>query len=225
MSYRPPLPGTRPPLGYVYNAEPPFGLLRLPFHPAFSQKVIDDESNIEALMPKLRHSYYYTKPTIEELAVKERAEPGYCHRGLRGFVVGRDGVGSIKFLGRTDVRWLDLESFITFDDDGRFTSRFEKTNPVHDFSSTAEITLLVNKEEIDVQTLISKTTSDSKKGLEFVSYDPVNEEVKFQVKYLSTLGKIQFFKRRSLRSKMLQNSDELKKRNILAGAEENDERQ
>ncbi|KVD98116.1 hypothetical protein Ccrd_024264, partial [Cynara cardunculus var. scolymus] len=39
-----------------------------------------NESNIEALMPKLCHSYYYMKPTIQELAAKERAQPGYCGR-------------------------------------------------------------------------------------------------------------------------------------------------
>ncbi|RZC56970.1 hypothetical protein C5167_015833 [Papaver somniferum] len=37
-------------------------------------------ANIEALMPKLLHSDYYTEPRILELAAKERAEPGFCRR-------------------------------------------------------------------------------------------------------------------------------------------------
>jgi hypothetical protein len=40
------------------------------------------------LKPKLRHSDYFTEPRIQELAAKERAEPGYCRRVV-DFVVGR----------------------------------------------------------------------------------------------------------------------------------------
>ncbi len=45
-------------------------------------------SDIEVLMPKLHHSDYFTEPRIQELAAKERAEPGYCRRVV-DFVVGR----------------------------------------------------------------------------------------------------------------------------------------
>ncbi|KAJ9536943.1 hypothetical protein OSB04_029676 [Centaurea solstitialis] len=155
-------------------------------------KVIDDESDIEALMPKLRHSDYYTKPTIKKLAAKERARPGYCRRGVRNFVVGRHGVGSVKLLGIIDARRLDLESFITFDDVGQFSCRFEKSTLLG-FNSMAEITLLVKPEEIDV--LITKKLE---KGIKFVSYDPVIGEAKFWVMYASTYGKIRFRKPRIL---------------------------
>ncbi|RZC93401.1 hypothetical protein C5167_026014, partial [Papaver somniferum] len=40
----------------------------------------ENGEDIEALMPKLRHSDYYTEPRIQELAAKERAEPGFCRR-------------------------------------------------------------------------------------------------------------------------------------------------
>jgi nuclear pore complex protein Nup98-Nup96 len=50
---------------------------------------------------------------VEELAAKERAKPGYCCQ-VRDFVVGRHGYGSIKFLGETDMRGLDLESIMEF---------------------------------------------------------------------------------------------------------------
>ncbi|KAK2966196.1 hypothetical protein RJ640_008762 [Escallonia rubra] len=65
------------------------------------------------LTPKLRHPDYYTEPRIQELAEKERAEPGFCRR-VKDFVVGRHGCGSIKFLGETDVRKLDIESHVHF---------------------------------------------------------------------------------------------------------------
>ncbi|KAJ9536842.1 hypothetical protein OSB04_029575 [Centaurea solstitialis] len=181
------------PFGYVWIQ---IGVehVRVPAGDRRSSQVADDDSNIEALMPKLRHSYYYTKPTIEELAAKERVEPGYCRRGIRNFVVGRDGVGSIRFLRPLDLRRLDFESFFMFDDDGRFMCHFEKHSFIFGFWMTAEITLLVKEEIDDVQTLITKTTSDSENGLKFASYDPINGEVKFWVRYDSTLGKIRFFK-------------------------------
>jgi nuclear pore complex protein Nup98-Nup96 len=51
------------------------------------------------------------EPSLEELAAKERAEPG---RWVRDFVAGRQGYGSIKFLGEIDVRGLGLESIVEF---------------------------------------------------------------------------------------------------------------
>jgi hypothetical protein len=45
-------------------------------------------ADIEALMPKLRHSDYFTDPKVQELAALERADPGYCRR-VADFVVGR----------------------------------------------------------------------------------------------------------------------------------------
>ncbi|KAI3804510.1 hypothetical protein L1987_26110 [Smallanthus sonchifolius] len=75
--------------------------------------VYEHGADIKALMPKLLHSDYYTEPRIQELAAKERVEPGFCRR-VKDFVVGRHNYGSIKFLGETDVRRLDLESLIQF---------------------------------------------------------------------------------------------------------------
>ena len=65
--------------------------------------------DIEALMPKLWHSDYYTIPKIQELATKERAERGYCRR-VKDFFLGKRGYGSVKFFGETDGRLLDLEN-------------------------------------------------------------------------------------------------------------------
>lgn len=45
-------------------------------------------ADIEALMPKLRHSDYFTDPKVQELAALERADSGYCRR-VPDFVVGR----------------------------------------------------------------------------------------------------------------------------------------
>ncbi len=45
-------------------------------------------SAIEALMPKLLHSDYFTEPGIQVLAAKEQADPGYSKQVV-DFVVGR----------------------------------------------------------------------------------------------------------------------------------------
>ncbi|KAE8795609.1 Nuclear pore complex protein Nup98 [Hordeum vulgare] len=70
-------------------------------------------ATVEKMVPKLSQADYFTEPSLEELAAKERAEPGYCSQVV-DFIVGREGYGSIKFLGETDVRGLDLESIVEF---------------------------------------------------------------------------------------------------------------
>jgi nuclear pore complex protein Nup98-Nup96 len=70
-------------------------------------------TSVKRLMPKLPQGDYFTEPSVEELAAKERAKPGYCCH-VRDFVVGHHGYGSIKFLRETDVRGLDLESIVEF---------------------------------------------------------------------------------------------------------------
>ncbi|KAG9153524.1 hypothetical protein Leryth_023313 [Lithospermum erythrorhizon] len=62
--------------------------------------VYEHGAGVEALMPKLCQFDHYTKPRIQELAAKERSEPGFCRR-VRDFVVGRDGYGST-------VHWHDV---------------------------------------------------------------------------------------------------------------------
>ena len=83
-------------------------------HEAGEAAILEEHvADIQALMPLLRRSDYYTEPGIQELASKERAEPGFC-RHAKDFVVGRHGYGSIKFLGETDVQKLDLDYYIHF---------------------------------------------------------------------------------------------------------------
>jgi len=65
---------------------------------AMAQHENGNVTSVERLLPKLPRADYFTEPSIEEIAAKERAEAGYCGR-VRDFVVGRHGYGSIKFLG------------------------------------------------------------------------------------------------------------------------------
>lgn len=160
--------------------------------------VYEHGADIEALMPKLRQSDYYTEPRIQELAAKERAEPGFCRR-VKDFIVGRHGFGSIKFIGETDVRRLDLESIVQFNNREVAVYMDESKKPPvgQGLNKPAEVTLL-NIKCLDKKTgrhftdgpiverykkmLISKAEDQ---GAEFLSFDAIKGEWRFRVKHFS----------------------------------------
>ncbi|XP_057547928.1 nuclear pore complex protein NUP98A-like isoform X3 [Amaranthus tricolor] len=160
--------------------------------------VYEHGADIEAMMPKLRHSDYYTEPRIQELAAKERAEPGFC-RHVKDFVVGRHGFGSIRFLGETDVRRLDLESLIQFNNREVIVYMDESKKPLvgQGLNKPAEVTLLnikcydkktgnqiVDGPRIEKYKEILKKKAEEQEA-EFLSYDPAKGEWKFRVKHFS----------------------------------------
>ncbi|KAL9236506.1 hypothetical protein vseg_011167 [Gypsophila vaccaria] len=159
--------------------------------------VYEHGADIEATMPKLRHSDYYTEPRIQELAAKERAEPGFC-RHVKDFVVGRHNYGSIKFLGETDVRRLDLESLIQFNDREVIVYMDDSKKPPvgQGLNKPAEVTLLnikcYDKKRNQIiegpkiekyKEMLKKKAEDQ--GAEFISYDPAKGEWKFRVEHFS----------------------------------------
>jgi len=155
-------------------------------------------TDIEALMPKLWHSDYYTEPTIQELAVKEGAEPDYCCR-VKDFVVGRRGYGSVKFFGETDVRCLDLESIIQFNKCEILVYMDESKKPSvgEGLNKSAEISLLNVKckdkktgeeflegpEVENFEKRLKRKTEEQ--SANFISYNAGKGEWKFQVKHFS----------------------------------------
>ncbi|KAL9166886.1 hypothetical protein ABFS82_05G060000 [Erythranthe guttata] len=160
--------------------------------------VYEHGADIEAQMPKLRHSDYFTEPRIQELAAKERGESGFC-RHVKDFVVGRQGYGSIKFFGETDVRRLDLESLVQFNNREVIVYMDESKKPPvgQGLNKPAEVTLL-NIKCFDKKTgqqytegariekykeMLKRKAEDQ--GAEFVSYDPVKGEWKFRVNHFS----------------------------------------
>ncbi|KAL1141252.1 hypothetical protein V6Z11_A11G016000 [Gossypium hirsutum] len=161
--------------------------------------VYEHGADIEALMPKLRRSDYFTEPRIQELAAKERAEPGYCRR-VKDFVVGRHGYGSIKFLGETDVRRLDLESLVQFNNREVIVYLDDSKKPPvgQGLNKPAEVTLL-NIKCFDKETRQQYTEGPrvekyknmlkrkaEEQGAEFLSYDPIKGEWRFKVNHFST---------------------------------------
>ncbi|PRQ16783.1 putative peptidase S59, nucleoporin [Rosa chinensis] len=160
--------------------------------------VYEHGADIEAQMPKLRRSDYYTEPRIQELAAKERAEPGFCCR-VKDFVVGRHGCGSIKFLGETDVRRLDLEALVQFNNKEVIVYRDENKKPPvgQGLNKPAEVTLL-NIKCIEKKTGLQYTEGPKvekykemlkrkaeEQGAKFVSFDPKKEEWTFMVDHFS----------------------------------------
>ncbi|KAL3515830.1 hypothetical protein ACH5RR_022732 [Cinchona calisaya] len=152
--------------------------------------------DIAAILPKIQSVDYYTKPTIEELAASERAVPGFCGR-VKDFVVGRQGYGSMKFLGETDVRGIDLESLIQFNHREviMYMDASKKPPLGQGLNRPAEVTLL-NVQCIDKNT--GKSYADGPKvekyremlknkaaelGAEMVSYDPIQGEWTFKVQH------------------------------------------
>lgn len=156
-------------------------------------------ADIEALMPKLHHSEYFTEPRIQELAAKERVDPGYCKR-VKDFVVGRHGYGSIKFLGETDVCRLDLEMVVQF--------KNREVNVYMDESKKPPVGQGLNKRAVvtllNIKCMDKKTGTQVKEGArlekykemlkrkaeeqgaQFVSYDAVNGEWTFKVEHFSS---------------------------------------
>ncbi|KAK3022180.1 hypothetical protein RJ639_045375 [Escallonia herrerae] len=143
-----------------------------------------------------KKSDYYAEPRIQELAEKERAVPGFCCRA-KDFVVGRHGCGSIKFLGETDVRKLDIESHVHFNarEVAVYMDKSKKLKVGQGLNKPAVVTLL-NVKCIDKRTgkqyvdgpvvdkyreMLIKEAAD--KGAEFVSYDPAEGVWKFMVQH------------------------------------------
>ncbi|KAL7157522.1 hypothetical protein ABFS83_02G082900 [Erythranthe nasuta] len=156
--------------------------------------LIKHEDAVLELMPKLPDGDYYTEPSLKDLVAKEISEPGYCSR-VNDFVVGRKGYGSIKFLGETDIRNLDIESVIHFNNREVivYPDSTKKPPAGQSLNKPAEVTVKnvkciskkTGKEYVDgveVQSykemLVKK---GSENGAEFVSYDPVLGEWKFRV--------------------------------------------
>ncbi|MCO5612444.1 hypothetical protein L7F22_066711 [Adiantum nelumboides] len=159
------------------------------------------ENTSHNLLPKLQRPHYSIEPALDELEALERAQPGFCSR-VNGFVIGCKGYGSIKFLGETDVRWLDLDSIVCFGHQEVIVYPEENTKPGigYGLNKPAEVTLLqipckskVTRDPIYegpelksfVEQLKRKTEAQ---GAKFISYNNCKQEWKFQVKHFSRFG-------------------------------------
>ncbi|KAL5138974.1 Nuclear pore complex protein NUP98A [Glycine soja] len=141
--------------------------------------VYEHEADAEVLMPKLRRSDYCTLPRMPEPVAKERAEPGFCCH-VEDFMLGRQGYGSIRFLGETDVRGQALESLVQFNTRGVIAYMDNSTKPPvgQGLNKLAEGSKIEKYKE-----MLKRMVEDQ--GADFVSYDPIKGEWKIRVKHFS----------------------------------------
>ncbi|KAL5576099.1 hypothetical protein UlMin_017798 [Ulmus minor] len=150
---------------------------------------------IEASLPTLSSPEYYIEPCFDELVIRELMDPGYCSQ-VSDFTVGRCGYGSVRFIGETDVRWLDLDNIVKFHRHEVVVYEDESVKPVvgQGLNKIAEVTLVLKLTSLDVgewrngSILEKLRQSTEKQGAHFISFDPANGEWKFLVPHFSRFG-------------------------------------
>ncbi|XP_077249971.1 SUPPRESSOR OF AUXIN RESISTANCE 3 [Tasmannia lanceolata] len=157
---------------------------------------VDSHSHdLKASLPVLRSPGYFMKPSLKELAAGELIEQNYCQR-VPNFTVGRVGYGYVKFLGETDVRWLDLDQIVKFNRHDITVYTDEGNKPVigQGLNKAAEVTLILQirfsvSDGAKLNKLVKKLRSSTKKqGANFISFNASNGEWKFVVRHFSRFG-------------------------------------
>lgn len=143
------------------------------------------------MFPVLRSSEYFTSPSIDELVEREVADPGYCSR-VPNFIIGRAGYGQVRFLGNTDVRGIDLNEIVRFEKHYVVVYEDETCKPPvgHGLNKAAEVSLLLNpKDHLEPSILVEVLRCHARKqGSRFLSFNPVNGKLKFEVDHFSRFG-------------------------------------
>ncbi|PKI31565.1 hypothetical protein CRG98_048049 [Punica granatum] len=145
--------------------------------------------------PTLESPGYFMQPSPEELAARERKDPGYLSR-VRDFTVGRFGYGCVKFSGETDVRWLDLNRIVKFGRNEIVVYEDESTKPVvgQGLNKAAEVTLVLQMQlaysgDGQLNDVVDKLREiTERQGATFVQYDQTYGLWKFSVQHFSRFG-------------------------------------
>lgn len=146
-------------------------------------------------LPILLSPDYYMEPCLKDLAEREVIDPGYSSR-VPDFTIRRSGYGYVKFLGNTDVRWLDLDQIVKFRRHELIVYEDESSKPVvgQGLNKAAEVTLVIQgiypglKEEQfdDIAKKLKESTE--RQGAHFISFNPATGEWKFLVDHFSRFG-------------------------------------
>ncbi|KAK0578868.1 hypothetical protein LWI29_017512 [Acer saccharum] len=150
---------------------------------------------IRSSFPVLSSLDYYMEPCLKDLAAREAADLGYSSR-VPDFTVGRVGYGYVRFLGNTDVRWLDLDRIVKFNRHELVVYEDESSKPEvgQGLNKAAEVTLILrvrflSLKEGKLDDIVKKLKeSTERQGGRFISFDPLNGEWKFLVDHFSRFG-------------------------------------
>lgn len=150
---------------------------------------------IEESLPVFDSPDYYIKPSLKDLVSREIKDPGYCSR-VPDFIVGKFGYGCVKFLGKTDVRWLNLERIVKYCKNEVIVYEDENDKPAvgMGLNKAAEVTLRLHIRHLEFQKgylahIIKKLrVITERQGAKFVSFNLANAEWCFLVEHFSRFG-------------------------------------
>lgn len=159
------------------------------------------DAEVSALLPKLSKTDYYVEPSLTQLAAMAREDEASLQR-VSSFVVGRDGIGSVKWLDPVDVRGIDLDSIIELSRGSIevYLDDNEKPDVGFGLNRPAEITMLkvfktdkASGKPIKDPEVVERFARKLKKvsaeqGARFISYDGETGAWKFEVEHFSRYG-------------------------------------
>lgn len=146
-------------------------------------------------LPLLQSIDYFMEPSLNELASRELMDPG-CSSRVQDFTVERFGYGRVKFLGETDVRWLNLDQIVKFKRHEVIIYEDESSKPAigQGLNKPAVVTLMLQvgsvrplQGHIDDIVKRLRLTND-RQGACFLSFDQLSGEWKFEVTHFSRFG-------------------------------------
>ncbi|KAF3326515.1 nuclear pore complex protein Nup96 isoform X1 [Carex littledalei] len=149
----------------------------------------------DSSLPILNSTDYYTVPSLEGLCRKEHIDPGYCSQ-VPDFEIGRVAYGRIRFMGFTDIRWINLDETVNFSYNSVTVYKDEVNKPPlgHGLNKPAEVTLILHprlqtssdSECLDLENKLK--ACNEKQGARFISFDSSNGEWRFMVDHFSRFG-------------------------------------
>lgn len=150
---------------------------------------------LKSTFPTLKSPDYYMSPSLEELSIHVLKDPDYISH-VSDFTIGRCGYGSVKFFGKTDVRWLDLDKIVKFRRNEIIVYDDETIKPIvgQGLNKSAEVTLVLrqitpNFLERQFDNIVKKLKYiTERQGAQFISFEPENCEWKFSVNHFSRFG-------------------------------------
>ncbi|CAO2828861.1 unnamed protein product [Amaranthus hypochondriacus] len=140
-------------------------------------------------------SEYYTEPSLKDLTEIEGVNARDSCK-VRDFTVGKIGFGSVRFLGETDVRGLDVMEIVKFNRHEVVVYEDESCKPPvgEGLNKPAVVTLVLKLGRLDFEgdrlcKIVDRLRATAEKqGAEFISYDPLSGEWMFLVQHFSRFG-------------------------------------